>query len=282
MSNDRYSFQHTDGTGRSLRLLNVASAKYNGDWHSVLHTHSYAELFYVIGGTGHIQIDQELYPLSPKQLVIINPNVLHTERSVNASPLEYVVLGIDGLELPLRSNQESRFWVLENHDADNIYACIRSILEETHSGLTGSEIICQAYMEILVTRLMRSADFVLNQNPIPSSNNQCAIVRRYIDAHFKEQLTLERLAEIARVNKFYLVHAFKREYGISPISYLIQRRLEESRYLLRQTDITLSQIAQILGFSSASYFSQSFRRAEGMTPMEYRKSAKGPDTKTTG
>lgn len=271
MSNDHYSFKRPDQIRNSMRLLNVGSAKYSGDWHSVPHTHSYAELFYVVGGMGHIQIDQELYPVSPRQLVIINPNVMHTEVSLNASPLEYVVLGIEGLELSLNLNQESRFKILDYHDADNIYTCIRNILQETHSELPGSDTICQAYMEILVTRLMRSTDFSLNRDPLPSSNNQVAAVRKYIDAHFKESLTLDKLAEIGRVNKYYLAHSFKEEFGVSPISYQLGRRIEESCYLLRQTDMSLAQIAQVLGFSSSSYFSQLFRKHMGVTPSDYRK-----------
>ena len=58
---------------------------------------------------------------------------------------------------------------------------------------------------------------------------------------------------------------------MSPINYLISRRIEESRFLLRETDHTLSLIAQILGFSSLSYFSQCFRRVEGVSPLEYRR-----------
>ena len=72
------------------------------------------------------------------------------------------------------------------------------------------------------------------------------------------------------MNKYYLSHAFKREYGISPISYMISRRIDESKYLLAETDLSMSQIAQLLGFSSLSYFSQVFRRTQGIAPMEYR------------
>ena len=96
-------------------------------------------------------------------------------------------------------------------------------------------------------------------------------MRRYIDNHFKESLTLEQLAGLAHLNKYYLSHTFRREFGVSPINYLISRRIEESRFLLRETDHSLSLIAQMLGFSTLSYFSQSFRRVEGMSPMEYRK-----------
>ena len=85
---------------------------------------------------------------------------------------------------------------------------------------------------------------------------------------------LDHLAEEVHMNKYYLSHAFKREYGISPINYMISRRLNESKYLLTETDLPMSQIAQLLGFSSLSYFSQVFRRTQALTPMEYRQSTK--------
>ena len=82
------------------------------------------------------------------------------------------------------------------------------------------------------------------------------------------------LAEVAHVNKYYLVHTFSKEYGISPINYLISRRIAESKHLLSETDHSLSQISHMLGFSSPSYFSQSFRKLEGVSPMEYRRQSK--------
>ncbi len=271
MSNDHYTLKQSSQLRNSLRLLNVASSKDSGDWNCVLHTHTYAELFFVVGGSGHIQIDHELHPITPHQLIIINPNVMHTERSDSDNPLEYVVLGIEGLELSLKLNLDNRFRILDSFDAEQIHSCIRSILEESQSKLPGSETICQAFLDILLTRLMRSTDFALNKDPLPSSNNQCAAVRRYIDTHFKEPLTLDMLAEIARVNKFYLAHSFKEEYGVSPITYQLNRRIDEGCYLLKQTDMSLTQIARVLGFSSPSYFSQIFRKYKNLTPSEYRK-----------
>ena len=73
-----------------------------------------------------------------------------------------------------------------------------------------------------------------------------------------------------------MAHAFKREYGVSPINYLIACRIQEGKRLLAETDLSLSQIATVLGFSSSSYFSQSFRNAENTSPSEYRKAHRFP------
>lgn len=261
----------------TAKLLNASSAKYGDDWNSMPHIHSYMELFYIVGGKGQFLIQDQLYPVNVNNLVIINPNVVHTEVSLNAQPLEYIVLGIEGLELTASEQFNGQFTILDHFESVEIAGCLRNILREKRQKKTGYEDVCQAYLEILIIRLMRNTALaVLTQPQTVSGNRQCAAVRRYIDLHFKESLTLEQLAEEAHMNKYYLSHSFKREYGVSPINYMIGRRIEESKYLLAETDLSMSQIAQLLGFSSLSYFSQVFRRTQSMTPMEFRQGAKNP------
>ena len=257
----------------TAKLLNVASARYGGDWHSVPHTHNHLELFFIVGGKGQFLIEDRLYPVDINNLVMINPNVPHTEVSLNAQPLEYIVLGIDGIELATTENSNGQFSILDHYESAEISGCLRNILREMELKNPGYEDICQAYMEILIIRLMRTTSLAVPTEPqTVSTNRQCAAVQRYIDLHFKEALTLEQLADEGHMNKFYLSHAFKKEYGISPINYMISKRIEESKYLLAETDLSMSQIAQLLGFSSLSYFSQVFRRSQNISPMEYRKS----------
>jgi len=259
----------------TARLLNVASARYGGDWHSVPHTHSHMELFYIVGGKGQFLIEDQLHPVSANNLVIINPNVSHTEVSLNAQPLEYIVLGIEGVELATGENTDGNYDILDHFESMEISSCLRNILREMELKNTGYEDICQAYMEILIIRLMRNTALAVLTSPqVIPDNRQCAAVKRYIDLHFKESLTLDQLAEEAHMSKYYLSHAFKREYGVSPINYMTHKRIEESKYLLAETDLSLSQIAHLLGFSSLSYFSQVFRRTQSVTPLEYRHSTK--------
>ena len=277
MSRNYYSLdrEQTFTIRGTAKLLNVSSAKYGGDWHSVPHTHNHMELFYIVGGRGQFLIQDQLYPVNANNLVIINPNVPHTEVSLNAQPLEYIVLGIEGVELASSEHSNGRFSMLDHFESVEISGCLRNILREMEQKSTGYEDVCQAYMEILIIRLMRSTALSVPMQPQQiSANRQCAAVKRYIDQHFKETLTLDQLAEEAHMNKFYLSHAFKQEFGVSPINYLISCRIEESKYLLAETDLSISQIAQLLNFSSPSYFSQVFRRTQGVSPVEFRQSTK--------
>jgi YesN/AraC family two-component response regulator len=176
------------------------------------------------------------------------------------------------LELSADENTDGRFCIFTFPESDKTLTYMRRILQEMQHRESRYQTVCQAYMDILVVQLMRNASFSATQMPSqPLSNRQCSTVRRYIDNHYKESLTLDLLAAEANVNKYYLAHAFKQAYSISPINYMIICRVQEAKRLLTETDLSLSQISSILGFSSASYFSQRFRKSEGMSPAEYRK-----------
>ena len=279
MSNDHYEL-----TGKApspidravTKLLYVSTAKYGGDWHSLLHTHACTELFYVVGGVGRFKIGEKMLPVAADDLVIVNPNVEHTEVSLNSSPLEYIVLGVQGLEFEPGEEGDDRYTIVNfRGGGEEMLFYLRALLRELETKAAGYELVCQDLLEVMLVRIMRRTDFTLSISPGGKrASKECTAVRRYIDSHFKESITLDVLAEMAHVNKYYMVHSFSREFGISPINYLISRRIQESRYLLSETDHSLSQISHMLGFSSPSYFSQSFRRLEGMSPMEYRKQEK--------
>lgn len=260
----------------TVKLLNVASAKYSGDWQCVAHTHEYIELFYIIGGSGMFRIEDQEHTVHVNDIIIINPNVSHAEVSINGQTLEYIVLGIEGIQLAEDKHFTRRFCILDHYESTEISSCMWNILREMEQKQTGFEDVCQACMEMLIIRLMRKISLsVPAESQFTAGNRQCALVKHYIDQHFKESLSLEQLAAKAHMNKYYLVHTFKEEYGVSPINYMISRRIVESKYLLAETDLTLTQIAQLLGFSSPSYFSQAFRKAQGISPMDYRKSTRG-------
>lgn len=274
MSHSHYPFATFRGTSphEQVTLRNVASARYGGDWSSIPHAHSHTELFYIVGGDGQFQINDQLFPVRTHQLVVVNPNILHTEVSYEAHPMEYIVLGIEGVELTLPGSGEARYCIYTFPENNEVLSCMRHILREMQECRPEYQTVCLACLDIILVQLMRYSSVSVTHTPSRfPANQQCAAVRQYIEQHYKESITLDTLAEKVSVNKFYIAHAFKREYGVSPINFLISCRIREGKRLLSDTDLSLSQIATVLGFSSPSYFSQRFRSAEGLSPTEFRK-----------
>lgn len=277
MSNNRYELMQSNSLRKTAKLLYISSAKYGGDWHSVQHTHNCSELFYVIEGQGQFLIENQTYPVAVNDLVIVNPNVLHTEVSLNASPLKYIVLGIEGLELTATSKTDDTNFCIINLKSikDTVLLHLQSMLSEIETKKPGYDVICQDLMEILIVLLGRQTNFSTILTPICKKTNRlCGITKRYIDTHYQENITLDLLSQINHVSKYHLAHAFTEEYGISPINYLISKRISEAEHLLTTTDFSLSLISSTTGFSSSSYFAQIFKKQKGMSPTEFRKKSR--------
>ena len=193
-------------------------------------------------------------------------------------------MGVDGLEAISSDAHDEETGngcsvIHFQSDGEQFLFYLRCLLTEIENKHPGYETVCQDLLEVVLLLLMRHSQFTVTFVPAArKSSKECAIARRYIENHFKESLTLDDLAAAAHVSKYYLVHSFTREYGTSPINYLLSCRIQESMYLLSETRLSLSQISGMLGFSSPSYFSQSFRRIQGMSPIAYRKKCRDEES----
>ncbi|HIT31597.1 MAG TPA: helix-turn-helix domain-containing protein [Candidatus Enterenecus stercoripullorum] len=255
------------------KLLYITTAKYDGDWQSVLHTHACTEIFCVVGGKGQFQIRSQVFPVSQGDLVVVNPNVEHTETSLPSYPMAYIVVGVEGLELSMDGELDGCFRMTNVCEyAADVPAYLQSMLREVEGQAPGFETVCQNLLGILLIQLTRGTGLAAN-TPTPQANASrgATAARDFIHLHFRENLTLEQLAEAVHTSKYHLVHTFRRQFGTSPLKYVQSLRLQESRKLLSTTDFSLTYIARMTGFSSPSYFSQRFLSAEGVTPTQYRK-----------
>lgn len=278
MSMRKYQLENEHISHLPGRLSAVSASLYEGDWKSIRHTHPFAELFYVKSGSGSFLIEDQNFPISKDELIIINPNVEHTEVSLDDPPLEYITLGVEDFQFSF-SHKGSYLALKDKNITKNLGFYFASILEEVENKAPGYELICQDFLEILTLRLMHQTNSAFELIPVVNTTRECSRIKRYIDSHYQDDITLDSLAKMAHLNKYYFVHAFTKFYGQSPIQYLTMRRLQTSCDLLESSDYTISEIAQLSGFSSPSYFAQCFRKNCGMTALTYRNRSRNKDKK---
>ena len=96
-------------------------------------------------------------------------------------------------------------------------------------------------------------------------------VRRYIDAHYAEELSLTQLAELFALSPSYLSRSFKRAFGVNLSAYITAQRLEAARRLLDEGRMSITQVAAETGYADYAYFSNLFRKQFGCSPREYQK-----------
>lgn len=97
-------------------------------------------------------------------------------------------------------------------------------------------------------------------------------VKAYLDAHYSQRITLDDLAERCFINKYYLTRAFKAQFGVSIMDYLLSVRITEAKNRLRFTNQSAEEIGQAVGIGDVCYFSRVFKKVEGVGIREYRKS----------
>ena len=94
--------------------------------------------------------------------------------------------------------------------------------------------------------------------------------RDHIDAHYDEELDLDRLARVAGVSKYHFARSFEASYGETPIRYLTRRRIERAQDLLRSANLTVTEVCTAVGYASLGSFSTRFRALTGESPVAYR------------
>ena len=99
-------------------------------------------------------------------------------------------------------------------------------------------------------------------------------VTSYIADHYAFDISLERLAGIACMSESKFKTCFKRQFGCSVTQYIQGRRMSQAEHLLINTDFTMGQIAQMIGYTTSSRFAELFKKSTGILPIEYRKIAR--------
>lgn len=271
MSTRSFSFSNDNPVSTEAVLVNASSSRYEEDWPSIPHTHAFTELFYVSRGSGEFLIEEQRFSIEKDDLIIVNPHIPHTETSKSSMPLTYYTVGVDGISFSFRDQREFQIFNCRKTGTDLLFY-FHSLFQELDEKREGYEEICRHTLSILIAQLRRITDSGFQLVPSFHPSKECALVRRYLDYNYGEEINLDQLAALSHLNKYYLSHEFTRYYGISPINYLNCRRIEVCKNLLENTDHDISDIAHLSGFSSQSYLAQSFRKYCGMTAMEYRRS----------
>lgn len=277
MSHRQYSIQSPNIEKLNAWLLSISFSKDEKDWKSVFHSHHFTEIFFVVNGEGNFLFRDKTYHIKTGDLVIIPPYMEHTEQSIKGTPLEYYVIGVDGVSFQVADTQ-ANVQVFCNFSNKSLIAdLLRQMLYEVRNPSYGSDKICQNLLEILLLRIIRHR----HVSPVALTSTymtkECARIKEYLDSNYSEHITLDTLTRLTHMNKYYMAHSFAKYTGKSPIQYLNQRRMEAACTLLKDTDYSIASISSTVGFSSQSYFTQAFRKKYGMTPIKYRQQ-NAPDT----
>lgn len=268
------------------------TATYNMD---SFHMHKMYEVYYLMEGSRKYFIDDSIYLVNAGSLVLIDADSVHKTATMGDVPHSRIVLNFsaDFLQdfseqvkmLDLTSIFQTKFTVLPlsfkyKLTIENIFSRLMDLQDSENADRSSNEtgISSQSVLSklLLAELLIHIKDYiqVLEQKEYESHqivNNKVDKIIKYICKHYTEDLTLTSIAEQFYISPFYLSKIFKRSTNLSIVEYINSLRIRHAKELLETSSTKIAEIAEMVGFSSSSHFSRTFKLVTGLSPQQYKK-----------
>ncbi len=250
------------------------------------HFHPEAELTVILSGEMYYRAHDTEYVLREGDAVFVNANVMHAGRSKDGGscwylPVNFWPIFVSGHEDSLIDQKYVAPLLRENllpsvvmradraEDAQML-ATVREIVHHVRMREEGWELLVKAALCRLWLDFYRISK---EQGEVRPAEGAEAVKRAisFIAAHYAEKLSLTELATASHLSRSEFCRTFRRFTGRTAFSYLQYHRVRRSLSLLQDRTLSITDIAERVGFSGASYYAEIFRRFIGMSPLEYRK-----------
>lgn len=257
-------------TLESLAYIGVVSHK---TWHVTPHYHDHFELCFVAEGRGWFALDTVLYPVREGDLFLTKPQEVHHGAARGESPFRLYYLGFHlaamrSLETAFYSLTGSR--VVRDQDAI-IHKSYQTLLRELEATEPfHAEMIQGLLLQLLVATLRA---YGRSSGAEAVSTTLTSAIRRVLDAlhaRIGARIEIGALAQLAHLSRAQFDREFKRQLGVPPGAYVRDLCLERAKYLLREDDQSISEVADALEFSSLHTFSIFFKRHTGRSPRAFQ------------
>ena len=257
------------------------------------HKHDYIEVIYAIQGNGTNIIDRFAYPAIQGDLYIIKQGSVHSFYSYSQLSVYNLIFSLSlfsPAELRLL-NENDNFKEIFTHSEKNkpkfnkirltpvqdsmIGACFAQLYQELNQRKKGYQILCKSILVMLLTQISRigaeTASAQKEQRTYDNSNTLSKILD-YINHHYLEEITREKIAAIGHLNKNYVSEFFHKHTGTPLLKYINTLRIENARKLLvSRPDLNIGEIAYRSGFTDTCYFTRLFHSMCGCSPSAFRK-----------
>ncbi len=250
----------------------------------ILHWHSEIELAYVSQGVVVVNCNAGTVEAGPGDMVFINSNEPH-DYHILAAPIELFccTIGLPLFQGRYITGYESQFSpgssiaVFQNHVSgdEQINRYFLTMWEEGRTQEKGYEYAVKSNLYGILSLMVRHhiESTISNKQYLYKKRNLDSVNRviQYIEGHYQTDISLNELADLLNVNRFYFCRFFKEVTGSTPIEYLNNYRTHQAVSLMRrQPGYTITQVATLVGYNDSSYFARVFKRVMGESPSTYK------------
>jgi AraC-like DNA-binding protein len=254
-----------------------------------IHYHTLIEISLILRGKGIYKTNDKTYTIQEGDIFFYRPNEAHCITDIEAEGMELLNLHIAPYYLytnlqnalnsnyvkilaanfPLKSNKLNDILSSEQfEEVKNLFLSIRREMESKKSDYV--TFVCNyiSAILILISRSYKNAKFSQKEK---QSYQRLLQAMKYIDTHFKDDITLDGIAQNVGYSRCYFSSIFKKCMGMSIWDYICIKRIEESLTLIKTTDQNIADIALECGFNNAVNFNRLFKKYTNVTPNFFRK-----------
>jgi len=258
------------------KLLHIFMMDFSKGWGVREHSHEFYQIWYVVAGEAEYLLNGQKITIRSDDVIFMPPGVSHELPVMQDGLLRYVDIKFRVEDEQLRRECEQIPLVMQLNNKgihDTIIKCRECWYEpDQHSFEIAKLLFEQALLQILKERLetKKTPLWLPTIKGVEELSGVAAEIAGYIDIHYAEEFSLERIAGIFRYNKAYLCKKFKDGTGMTIVNYLNYVRIARAYDLICYTSDSISNISMTVGFSSVHYFTRIFKKIFGMPPGEIR------------
>jgi AraC-like DNA-binding protein len=272
--------------------LHIGLAEHHGDWNFENISSPFSRIYLVVNGEGMVYMNNKEYMLTPGHLYLIPPFCTHTDSSQGLfyhyyvhmyetmvdrkySIFEHFTFPFEVKATPLDKklmehladiNTNRKLPYSDPRKYDNSKVLMQMISQS--SSLHFADFMdTRGILLQLFSRFLQGA--VVNIN---KGDNRLLKATKYVRDNIEKDISVVQLASLCCMNVDYFIRLFRKDMGMTPLSYIQQKKIERAQTLFIFEDLSVEEVAYRLGYNNISYFIRLFKGKVGQTPLEYKRS----------
>ena len=273
----------------NLLMLNVGYSEHDSDWNWKEVCSPFIRIFYIKKGEANIDLPSGNIKLKEGYMYIIPPFIKHTCSCHGLFNLYYLHV-YEGFKKATDIFEHFDFPIEVRGNAEDEklfeHLCLRhpeAKLPASDPSAYDNKTTLNGYakrysslplfekMWIRGCTLILLSNFIKQATPKKWTSNSSLIkALKYIQENIHKNISIDDIANAACITKSYMARLFKQNFGVSPLHYINQKKIDKAQLLLLTDSCNIKELAYILGYNDHSYFIRLFKKHTGMTPQEYR------------
>lgn len=281
----KYTLKTFDSPVQVTGIANLHYFEFTNKYRTVDDYHDFCELLYVDKGSVVVHAENFSGPLTDNQLIVHRPNEVHSLECTQGIAPNVIIIGFSCAcealaavsRCPVTLSAEQKKMLSEvmqegmavfapPYDLPNT----PEMNKRTECPFAAEQMLKNRLEAFLIALIREHPQQTVHTDEVYGTS-RIADIKQYIHEHYTEKILLDQICFLFGTNKTTLCHVFKNEYETTILHYINDLRIREAKRLLRENELSVTEISEQLGFNSIHYFCRVFKKSTGHSPKEYVK-----------